>query len=668
MKKIFTLLTAFALSLTVANAQFGNGSIKKAEGMPLEKSPNKIEMQKMQKSKSTPNKIEMEEDEHLVGFYTTDNLPSWGYGETYYSGQIQAGAVFDNELLGKFAGGEITKVRFGLGDVVELAGLYIYEVSTNYDIGEEPISSVDLSDYTAVEGWNDVTLTTPVTIESDKYYMIAYEYTQTSSVYPMLTDRYLTVDLRSDYGFLVYAEDGIHDYWHSYGDDYGSLCIQLVVKGGNLIDDDITLKDISAKKYASIGGGLGYSFNIKNDGNEIPTSYTLDLSIDGTVQETLDTPVTLSQTSQTIEGTLALPSGIETGIHTFAVQVATINGNVPTENTFDDYLETSFTVYNGSVDRQLSLIEMFTSVQCGACPYGDAVLDEIEVQNPDKYAVVEIHGSMMGDDPYYLEDGSTEYVEFFSMPGGSSYPSASFNRYLYDDADLNQYGEVAMEIGYTSAEYGALMFNYLVNSVYDDIPAFASVDIATDYDQSTRQLTIKVSGDGVSGATELLDGNRLTVYLTEDGLVSEQINYAVSGYLTENYTHDHVLRAIVSNEGYPWGDLINWTDGNSYENDYTITLDDSWIADNMHVVAFISKSFGVLINGEWECAEFEDGYVNNTNMVDIDTSTGISRTVSDSNATEVSRYTMDGRQLSSPVKGLNIVKMSDGTARKVIVR
>lgn len=38
------------------------------------------------------------------------------------------------------------------------------------------------------------------------------------------------------------------------------------------------------------------------------------------------------------------------------------------------------------------------------------------------------------------------------------------------------------------------------------------------------------------------------------------------------------------------------------------------------------------------------------------------------NATEVARYDIHGRQLSEPTKGINIVKMSDGTTRKVIVR
>lgn len=37
-------------------------------------------------------------------------------------------------------------------------------------------------------------------------------------------------------------------------------------------------------------------------------------------------------------------------------------------------------------------------------------------------------------------------------------------------------------------------------------------------------------------------------------------------------------------------------------------------------------------------------------------------------AVESSRYSLDGHSLSSPSKGLNIVRMSDGTVRKTVVR
>lgn len=48
------------------------------------------------------------------------------------------------------------------------------------------------------------------------------------------------------------------------------------------------------------------------------------------------------------------------------------------------------------------------------------------------------------------------------------------------------------------------------------------------------------------------------------------------------------------------------------------------------------------------------------------TSTSINTTTTSTTATETGRYTMDGKRVYLPVRGINIVKMSDGTVRKVV--
>ena len=63
-------------------------------------------------------------------------------------------------------------------------------------------------------------------------------------------------------------------------------------------------------------------------------------------------------------------------------------------------------------------------------------------------------------------------------------------------------------------------------------------------------------------------------------------------------------------------------------------------------------------NSEWRyCKE----------IIEMETS-GIDSVILNLDAKEVSRYSADGQRLAVPVKGLNIVKYSDGTARKVVVK
>ena len=55
------------------------------------------------------------------------------------------------------------------------------------------------------------------------------------------------------------------------------------------------------------------------------------------------------------------------------------------------------------------------------------------------------------------------------------------------------------------------------------------------------------------------------------------------------------------------------------------------------------------------------------NIVEFD-ATGIDKTTTSTDVEEVGRYSVNGQRLSAPTKGLNIVKYSDGSVKKVAVR
>ena len=63
-------------------------------------------------------------------------------------------------------------------------------------------------------------------------------------------------------------------------------------------------------------------------------------------------------------------------------------------------------------------------------------------------------------------------------------------------------------------------------------------------------------------------------------------------------------------------------------------------------------------NSEWRyCKE----------IIEMETS-GIDSVILNPDAKEVSRYSVNGQRLAVPVKGLNIVKYSDGSVKKVVVQ
>ena len=54
------------------------------------------------------------------------------------------------------------------------------------------------------------------------------------------------------------------------------------------------------------------------------------------------------------------------------------------------------------------------------------------------------------------------------------------------------------------------------------------------------------------------------------------------------------------------------------------------------------------------------------NIVEFE-ATGIDKTTTSTDVEEVVRYSVNGQRLSAPTKGLNIVKYSDGSVKKVAV-
>ena len=82
--------------------------------------------------------------------------------------------------------------------------------------------------------------------------------------------------------------------------------------------------------------------------------------------------------------------------------------------------------------------------------------------------------------------------------------------------------------------------------------------------------------------------------------------------------------------------------------------------DEKKCTVYVPKGTG---DAYFRSAEFGYFY----NIVEFD-ATGIDKVATSANAKEVSRYSANGQRLSAPAKGLNIVKYSDGSVKKVVVQ
>ncbi len=608
------------------------------------------------------------DNQHYMGAYYTDEYQSdANYGVGLGAGTFKAGVIVDYPQAVKFNGGKIVAIRYAVCDAITSPRVYVNAISNkdgNASIGDEVVSQVG---DTPQVGWNTVTLDNPYTIQVDgsdiAAFMIGFEFTEAADIYPVST-----VSLNTNPSLYIYgkAASATTEQWYNLGTLYGALSVQCIVeKDGGFHIVDAMLSDLRAPRYIQSGGKTALGFSCASFSDDI-ASAQFGVKLNGTEVAELNYDNTITTDGADLTVTIDTPDTLTIGkVGTLSLYVKKLNGEAPTDvnSMYDDVVSTSFVPYTTSYNRQKQLVEFFTSQKGAYCSYGDNVLAELSKLRDD-LVKVGVHASLVSGEDQWALDKSSALINF----SASSVPSASFNRY-YCNSLYNSDERIAIATDYTdsfAASAAKLISDNVIDGSNYDYPAFATVDLATTYDSETRKLNIKVYGQNVSDFKKVMgDDAVLTVYLTQDYQKGEQ---TVGTSTTYNYENNDVLRMFVSGE---LGDAISW-DGTSYEKNYEVTIPESISITKkkvMHVVAFISRP--IKYSDKTFTTSITDAWVTNANTCQIGESTTSSikqGLVDVEDVHEVARYSLDGIQLSAPVKGVNIVKYSNGKTAKVVVK
>lgn len=653
MRKLLLTLVAFVTLSTAANAQ---STVKfnaiKAESGVIQKRQGAVAAEP-KTIKKTRSKVALGENQRIMANYNSDSYASSmeGIGLPKYAGNLRVAAIIPCEAGCKFDGSTVKSIRFALANATEVTRVFMIKLNATGSFGDEVVSQAVEN---SVVGWNTIELATPYTINAEGLagFLVGFDYVQSNAndgtyyndeCYPIS----VVDEGRTTMPSYIYGNLGDGEGWYNIGlESYGNLSVQCIVeKEGGFLADDLSVELYTAPFGKKGDKTMVYAL-VYNEGTQTPSSYTLGLALDGNEVEEINTPSPLQEVID-LEGTIDIPADAATGEHTISLYVKTINGKVPTEAINDDQASATFNVYSESLPRQKQLIEHFTSQYCTHCPKGIAVLEGL-VKERDDIAWVSLHQNMSSKDEYTISKGQSisNALNAISLPGiviNRTCPLGS------EDLEIG--------IGYPAA-YKQQAIDYL-NSIIDYtnyIPALASINIATAYNEETKKLDITVSGNVLDEFTEFVGTDAaLTVFLTEDGLVSRQLN---DGNWDMNFTHDNVLRSIPTNV---YGDNLTITNG-TYEKKYSVSISSSWNIDNMNVVASIGRKVK-------QANVYDKVWVSNAEKVKaFDRSNSINSAISNgAEATVVARYNANGVRLAAPVKGINIVKMSDGTTRKVVV-
>ena len=216
-----------------------------------------------------------------------------------------------------------------------------------------------------------------------------------------------------------------------------------------------------------------------------------------------------------------------------------------------------------TVERVVLALD-FTGMRCVNCPNAAETLHNSMSKYPGSVIVVGIHAASAGDftlplGPLDLRSAVSDVYYNYFKP--AALPSASID------------GEAVLS-GTELAKWTATIDNNISKA------APADVDLATSYDEASREVTVDYT---VTFNEMHSEETSILLWITENNIVGPQLTQ--SGFLPQ-YTHNHVLRASLNGD---WGEVL----GSEFVTEQTLTgtaklkLDENWDAANCEIVGFI---------------------------------------------------------------------------------
>ena len=640
MKKFLLSCVAFAMAIA-ATAQ--NGSLKVTEPeFDFSQPVSSVKYQNNAKA----IRANLPANQRYMGNFSGDNYNEKGVGFTQNEGKITLLTPVNKVIAENFNGGKVVGMRValpadGIGAIT--AKLFTYNISGG-DIEYNVVAEKEIA--STKKGWNDCTFSTPYTLDLSKVegVMLGFTYTQKKGSSPECYAISLLNEGTIETSYA--AMEGSSKLYKFGSEKYGNLCVQAVVEK-EYPAKDIVLHNVTFSKFTKAASNSKFTVNVSNFGTADINSYTLAASIDGKLvkEQTITGVVNGKMKADVVE----IPTtDVQLGARKIKFTITKVDGATPTGNTKNDAYEADINLYETGLKRQKHLVEQFTSVTCTWCPTGSRLLKKLQEKRKD-LAWIALHGPMGSNDPMQ----TNQSIAIMKALGANGYPMAAFNRTVIEGALTT-----AIAFKESAFEEGVQMFSNMFDQTDENLPAFVNIDRVAKADKlanGSNQMVVDVKGTGVKNAGGFLKDYALYVYVTEDGIVSPQID---KGQKIKNYVHNNTFRQCLTNIT---GDNITWN-GDNFDKQFTYDIPADYNASKMHVVAFVAPKLG---NSAIPMTEL---VVNQTNMVEVTTTAGIEDASMDNGNEIVARYNLAGQKIDTAQKGVNIVKYKNGKVVRVVVK
>lgn len=628
MKKFLLSIAALAMSLTVS-AQV---DVQHQKAGVMEQCPyfaqQSVVVQKAAKKIAA--------NQRWLGYYNSDALAEShkGMGLPDYPGENKVAICLSEEILKPYVGKNIVGMRFGLTEEIGNSSVSLFKQG-----GSAPGEVCRTADVqNGAVGWNEVKFDEPYTIQAGEVLYAGYSYTQLSNKKDYKSFPFSAVEEGLENQSLwVYCKIGNNAGWNEFGMGGANMSIQVLVEG-DFAEYAVLPEDFGTLKGAK-NKDLAVAVKFMNNSKEAVSSLGYVVSVDGVAgsEQSVDVSPTVGVGAY---GTFKanVPCGNTEGLKEVKVEVTKVNGH---KNG------ASSTVANGKIsiaDKMYErnvCIEEFTTEKCGNCPRVAGFLHTyLEEADPTRVFAVCHHAGYYTD--WLTKACDNKLLYLFNDNGGSFAPAMMFNREPAFDSQYAAGQKDNVTIPGSAAEIKTITNYYL-----DETMADAKLDMTLTYDEGESKVIIVVTGESNKGYDT--ENALLTVYLTEDNVKAKNQSGASKFY------HQHVIRDYNSN----WGDALTWND-NKFSATYEFDVDEAWKKDDLKVVAFLNKH---------NTKNRLDNRIENVTGKDlIEKPTAIESVGSADNAVEVARYNAAGQRINGKQKGLNIVKLSNGTTLKVVVK
>lgn len=499
----------------------------------------------------------LEDNQMILGYYRSENCqsPYDEYGAMDVGTQY-AYIGFDKEWMTSLKGNRIRNIRFAIKDTTMLYDVKVY-------IGSEQLKDdICLQEVKMPKiGWNEVELQTPYLVTGDSIFVGVQFKLREFRNYP-----FEWVYGGEEGSFYRYGTVGgtfdqkPYQYW-DWGKERGyALCLQCLVEGDRLPENVVhyTRLDLDGKYYRR-GENITGSLPMRNIGKNPIEKFEMTAYIDGepfSVRSHYGGYIENNSQLYYSYFDIPLEKTLPAGMKQLTVEVNSINGK-PITYSGGDKNSQVFKCYSQSMKRDKILVELFSSMGCGNSYWGFENVGAVKHQFPETTCVLYYRGAPELICENYIDalvtGFPTIYVSRYASPGATSLQE-------------NRYG---------SSETISFFEEALTR------PAFASVNISSQYDEKSRQLRVKVNGVRNEDFLPVEGYTHLTVHLVEDGLTITDI------YSDESETLDDILRGCMTDI---WGDPVEWN-SDAYEMNYTMVLPETWNPEKMRIVAFLAKPF-----------------------------------------------------------------------------